>query len=174
MAFLKPFFCFFSFADFRIFNQAVELILILVVVVLMQKKNLGSMIPGYIAMIVLWNPGTMGVSLQYAPCFYVSIGASLIILQRDGLTKDFRQDLFLFLFCGILTAYLDFLTYPIATLGLPLSFWILSEEAAFRESKERASGEKYTDLYDMDDWLSWNVGWKMDAGFIAFRRKYCK
>ena len=126
---LKPFFVFFSYADFRIFNQAVELILILTVVVLMQKRKLGSTIPGYIAMIVLWNPGTMGISLQYAPCFYVSIGASLIILWQDGLTKDFRQDLFLFLFCGVLTAYLDFLTYPIATLGLPLSFWILSEDA---------------------------------------------
>lgn len=154
LVFLKPFFCFFSYADFRIFNQAVELVLILVVVVLMQKRNLGSMIPGYIAMIVLWNPGTMGVSLQYAPCFYVSIGASLIILGRDGLTADFRQDLFLFLFCGILTAYLDFLTYPIATLGLPLSFGILSEEANNKKKSKKGLIGKSIRIC-----MTWGIGY---------------
>lgn len=138
LAVLKPFFTFFSYADFRILNQAAELILMLMIAVLMQKRHLGFLIPAYVGMLILWNPGTMGVSLQYAPCCYISLGAAAFILWTSRYYAEFQKILFLFFFCGILTAYLDFLTYPIATLGIPLIFWILTEtsQSRIREKSE--------------------------------------
>ena len=153
LAVLKPFFVFFSYADFRILNQASELILMITVAVLMQRRHLGRLIPAYVGMLILWNPGTMGVSLQYAPCFYVSLGASALILWKSSQNVEFQKTLFLFLFCGILTSYLDFLTYPIATLGIPLIFWILTEN-----SKHKL-GEKPKILQIGILCVSWIIGY---------------
>ena len=48
------------------------------------------------------------------------IGTPLLALKKDSLDK---LDGFLFLYIGIATAYFDFLTYPIATLGIPAIFY---------------------------------------------------
>lgn len=127
LAVLKPFFTIFTFADFRILNQAVELLLMFAVLLLMQKRGLGRYLSAFVFVLILWNPGTMGVSLQYAPCYYITLITSLILLSKKQVfqREGDKSILFLFLFSGILTSYLDFLTYPVATLGIPLVFWIL-------------------------------------------------
>ena len=55
-------------------------------------------------------------SLQYSTAFYVAFGAMAVLLVADGRLND---SLF-FMAVGMLTSFVDFLTYPIATLGLPL------------------------------------------------------
>lgn len=83
LAVLKPFFTIFTFADFRILNQVVELLLMFAVLLLMQKQGLGRYLSAFVFVLILWNPGTMGVSLQYAPCYYITLIASLILLSKE-------------------------------------------------------------------------------------------
>lgn len=84
---LKPLFLILTYADFRILNQILEFGLMLLLLFLMQKRGLSRYIPACAAMLAFWNPATMGVSLQYAACFYLSIGASVLLFrkQRDSL-----------------------------------------------------------------------------------------
>lgn len=125
MAVLKPFFTLFGYADLRIINQMVQTSLLMAVVFCMIRKGLHYYLPAFIAMILFWNPATMGVSLQYSPCYYVSMLATLLILLRTHCVGWYR-DAMLFLLIGITTAYVDFLTYPLATLGVPLVMWVIT------------------------------------------------
>ncbi len=67
---------------------------------------------------ILWNPATMGVSLQYSACYYISIVGIIIVLGRKN--WEMQQIMSLSFMLGIAVAYFDFLTYPVATLGMPL------------------------------------------------------
>ena len=123
---LKPFFYFLDFADFRILNQGVQLFLLMAVVYLLISRKKGEYLLAFIPMMVFWNPATIGISLQYAPCFYISMIGTIFafFLKKDNLWK-------LFLFLGILTAYFDFLTYPLVTLAVPLvTFLIINEDSS--------------------------------------------
>ncbi|WP_092250067.1 hypothetical protein [Butyrivibrio sp. INlla21] len=120
LAVLKPLFCVFDYSDFKIINQAVQLILICVLFFLFIKRNLEKYIFAFIPMLIIWNPATIGVSLQYAACFYVSIIGSIIVLH-----KDWQDPWMFFVGLGIIISYLDFLTYPLVTLGIPLIFWVI-------------------------------------------------
>ncbi len=128
---LRPLFTILTYADFRILNQILELILFAAVLYLMQKRSLGRFIPAFVVMIAFWNPGTMGVSLQYAPCYYLSmIGSAIVLLRENGMAESGvaraeLASLTFFMLLGVLTSYLDFLTYPIATFGVPMIFVIL-------------------------------------------------
>ena len=93
-------------------------------------------------MIVFWNPATIGMSLQYSPCFYISIIATMLILLKylkKSRAENIREDYvhvnlgqndysLFFIIIGVLTSYFDFLTYPLATLCVPLIFYTILYE----------------------------------------------
>lgn len=125
MAILRPFFTVFSYADLRIMNQMLQLTILMGVLYAMIRRGLSQYFPAFGAMILFWNPATMGISLQYSPCYYISMIASLVVLVKHEALWRKQWGYLLFLIAGIMTAYLDFLTYPLVTLGVPLVFWIL-------------------------------------------------
>ncbi len=122
---LKPFFIFFDYSDFRIMNQAVQLILLCIVIVLFVKRGLVNYLWAFIPAMILWNPATMGVSLQYSACYYIAMGGMIIVLARESF--EISQMMNVFFVLGICVAYFDFLTYPIATLGMPLITMLVLE-----------------------------------------------
>ena len=126
LIFLKPFFLFFNYADSRMFHLGFQLILFAVLIWLFNRRNLQQFVLPLILLFVLWNPASTGLCMQYYACFYISIFSMIIMLwKKEFLLKDdFYFDIF-FLLVGICTSYFDYLTYPIATLGLPLCLWLL-------------------------------------------------
>ena len=122
VALLKTFFMIFDYSDWKIFNQSFQLILLCIVIVLIMKRNISEILLGFIPMMIIWNPSTIGVSLQYAACFYLSICGVIAVLMKCNKCR------LLFLILGILTAYFDYLTYPIVTLFIPLIFLIVYNE----------------------------------------------
>lgn len=138
---LRPLFTLFGYADLRILNQMAQMSLLITVLYSMFRCGLSRYLVPFAAMILMWNPATTGVSLQYSPCYYISMITSLIILvatyrygkgktvQPDSSSHTERQrflECLLFMMSGIVTSYLDFLTYPLATLGVPLVFLFLT------------------------------------------------
>lgn len=136
MAFLRPFFTLFGYADLRILNQMAQLSFLLVVLYAMRHRGLEQYVPAFATMILFWNPATMGVSLQYSPCYYISMLTSLcMILRPVRRSGEWYYDGFAFLLAGVMTAYLDFLTYPLVTFGVPLVFWVLIRTADITQIK---------------------------------------
>lgn len=134
----------FDYSDFKIINQAIQLTIISTVLVLMMKKGLEKYIVAFLPMLVIWNPATMGVSLQYAACFYVSMIGSIIVLCRET-----KKDWLLFWGLGVATSYLDFLTYPIVTFGIPMIFMIIKKLRILKNRLREFWLTEYIGLSDM-------------------------
>lgn len=121
LIFVRPLLTVLNYAQLRIVNLVAELgVVFLLLWVLYRKGERQLMLPVLLGYLML-DPLTMGKSLQFAPCFYISMLGALGILL---LSPRRREQIYwvALLICGILTAYFDFLTYPIATLGVPLIF----------------------------------------------------
>lgn len=122
---LKPLLLLFDFSDIRVINMTLQFILFSICLILLSKTHYKNYLPAFIALIVIWNPITIGLSFQNSTCFYITLLALLYIIYRDKQSRN--QDMkmpYFFLLLGIITVYFDFLTYPLVTLGIPLIFLI--------------------------------------------------
>ena len=80
------------------------------------------------------NPVTVALNFQNADIYLLTIIFSLVILFfNDWLKKNNRYYL-LFVLFGILTVYIDFLTYPLVTLGVSLITLCIVNDFDFKES----------------------------------------
>ncbi|MBO6165556.1 MAG: hypothetical protein J6O17_04190 [Eubacterium sp.] len=153
---LRPMLSLFGYSTIRIINGIVQLLVICVISVLMYRCGLKNVIVPYVISYMMLMPIAMSKSMQFSVCFYVlSLGVILLLAtckhcnsnHKD--TKAGRSDtkrsecayrstdterryelcaLFIFLNMGILTAYFDLLTYPIATFGVPAVIYLLLTE----------------------------------------------
>lgn len=115
---LKPLLSFFDYSTIRIINGVAQLIALLLVCVLMNRKGLSPYIIPYILCYLILMPIVMAKSFQFSSCYYVfTAGIIALLLLKDS--TRWKLTYLVFLNIGIMTAYVDFLTYPIATFGVP-------------------------------------------------------
>lgn len=121
--FLKPLLEIMDYSTIRIVNGIIQIVLLLIICWLMIKKNLKHFVFPYIICYLLLMPIALAMSLQFSSCYYIiSVGMLLLLLLPDS--KRIRYSWVVFLNIGILTAFFDFLTYPIATFGVPAVLFI--------------------------------------------------
>ena len=77
------------------------------------------------------NPITTAINFQLSDVYHITILSVLFILIRNEFLLRGKNYLYFFLIIGILTAYIDFLTYPITALGLSLCMCILMNKEKF-------------------------------------------
>lgn len=66
------------------------------------------------------------ISLQFMDCLFIACVASLVILLARGwIGRDFVHAALLFFVVGAATSYFDFMTFPILTLCIPLTVWLV-------------------------------------------------
>jgi len=88
---------------------------------------------GIICAFLFMKPMRIWLSLTMSACWSIAMWAALLmVLCYERIEKKNRWEEF-FALIGIVTAYLDFLTYPIVTLGVPLCIWLV-------QSLEKAYG----------------------------------
>lgn len=114
---LKPLLSFFDYSTIRIINGAIQFIALLLVCVLMKRKGLNPYIIPYILCYLILMPIAMAKSFQFSSCYYVFTAGTIALLLLKDSTRS-RLAYLVFLNIGIMTAYVDFLTYPIATFGV--------------------------------------------------------
>ena len=134
LIFLKPLFLVLNYNTVRMINGFVQALLVILTCCLLYKKGFQSAVIPYILSYCMLMPIALAKAFQYSSCFYVfTIGCiGLLLLPKE---KRKEKSYLVFLYCGILTAFFDFLTYPIATFGVPMVFWLLLEENDSTESK---------------------------------------
>lgn len=131
---IKPLLCFMDYSSIRILNGAVQLILVAAICLLMHKKGLKEYIVPFLLMYFMLMPVALAASLQFSTCFYVIIlGVIATLLIKQEKLDQFSN--LLFLLIGISTAYFDFLTYPMATFGIPILFVLLRQTSRPLEEK---------------------------------------
>lgn len=131
---LKPLLLYLNYMDIRMLNMIVQMALLMVICLLMQKRGLGRYVLLYGLSMLCLTPGITWLSLQFSTTLLVVQGAMAVLLWKPRLMeKRMGEDAF-FLLVGMATSYFDFLTYPVASLGMPLIVWLLLH----REENARA------------------------------------
>ena len=93
----------------------------------MNKKYPNLTLPFFISVMLL-APTAVCKSLQFSSVYYVMIFSMVIFMWNPGKFLNGEKVIWLFLGVGIVTVYLDFLTYPMATLTIPLTLLCIREK----------------------------------------------
>lgn len=124
LVFLKPLLLILNYSEIRTIIKVTQIILFAIVLLKMYKKESRLVIPLFATGIFL-NLSATTKSLQFNSILMITLIALLIIMQLDDRLK--KQDLyswgFLFMVIGSIASYVDLLTYPLVSLGLPLTLW---------------------------------------------------
>lgn len=146
---LKPLLILFDVGEIRMLNVIVQGSLLIFLLYLIRKK-LGEryQIPVFMMVAVL-NPLVLPLSLQFSWVYYISLVGAIVLLGMHGISEESHYILF-FLIVGMLTSYMDLLTYPLVTLGLPLVLFLVMNE------KE---GWKVQLIRTMENSVIWAIGY---------------
>ena len=76
-------------------------------------------------MALFLTPIALFKSFQFSWIYYVFMVSALVLMLRFEKLKGKRSFYLLFLITGMATSYVDFLTYPLITLGVPLTVFVV-------------------------------------------------
>lgn len=114
---IKPLMLLTDYQGIRILNGVGQAAVLIAVGLLLWKKGAKKLILPYFISLMFLAPWLLPRSLQFSSCFYLmNFGMIGVLLLKDRLPE---KALGLFCWLGIATAYFDFLTYPMAVLGVP-------------------------------------------------------
>lgn len=133
--FLKPLLMFFNYQEIRYLNICLQFILMFAIATELVRREMKIYIIPYFFMIFSLMPVSIGLSLQFSSIFYIANGAVYVLLRWWEVLKQKHQFLLFFMIVGMLTSFMDFLTYPLVTLGVPIVFYfLLSSKDAFLQN----------------------------------------
>lgn len=125
LIFLRPLLLFMDYAKIRILLIVVINTLLLITSYYIWKKiNLKYALGFLISLILAASIHLIGLSLQYSSVFIIALCTTLCILLK----KDKVNIYTLFFITGGITAFMDLLTCPIITLGIPLIIYVALNE----------------------------------------------
>ena len=166
---LKPLLELFTPTKLRILNTALQFALALLTLFLLYK-NLGlPYAAAFFSVLAVMNPMVTGRSFQYSDVYYITMLSSIYILHKGKKILKPNCFLHLFFFIGILTAYFDLLTYPLASLGVPLLI-LLSIQNQASEKPHPLPSALITMLTSSVSWLfgfaaMWASKWVIATAF---------
>ena len=122
---LKTLLCFLTYPQIQWCNMFVQLFLLMLICVQLGKRGSEVFLFPF-AVVFFWIQAPyLSLNLQFSTVLFVLLFQLNIILALDKGNKTNKFYDFFFLFSGIVVAYLDFLTYPVVTLGIPLVLWLM-------------------------------------------------
>lgn len=124
LIFLKPILCVFSYAQIRYIIIVFQLCLFSLLVTRIYAIRKEFIVPT----LIMWsflNPIATMCSLQFNSILVLTFVSMILIIRFKECWKgDLHKWKMFFLLIGILTSYLDLLTYPLVTLGVPITLWL--------------------------------------------------
>ena len=117
---LRLLLCVMNLSNIQMTLYYVQLALMAVCLMLMARRKLGRLIPGFFTAYFLLCPMALGVCLQYATASVPMLAACCLLLLADETIDRLIGMPAFFALVGLVTNYLDLLTFPLVTLGFPL------------------------------------------------------
>lgn len=138
LVFLKPLLEIVDYETIRFINGIIQLIMVSFVCLLLYKKGHTLAMGSFIISYLMLMPIALAKCFQFSSCFYVFIFGCLSLLLLSNEKRN-TCACTVFLFCGIFTAFFDFLTYPISTFGVPMLFYLYLSDSESTEAKLSAT-----------------------------------
>ena len=127
LVFLKPLFLLFNLNTILWINTIV-LIALTIVTLFFMYKRIGKYSLAFLTTIACMNPTHVVRSFQLSACYYAMIITLLIIAIRYR--EETRKSVLLcFVIDGMIVAFLDFLTYPLVAVCVPLLLFVILNKA---------------------------------------------
>lgn len=121
---LRLLLCVMDLANIQMTLYFVQTALFAAVLLLMARRGLHRVIPGFFLAYFLIMPAAAGVCLQYAPASLVMLLACCAVLLWDEPIGEKIGLPAFFALVGLVTNFVDLLTFPLVTLGFPLALLI--------------------------------------------------
>ena len=123
LAVLKPLLSLFTYEQLRVVNAVWVALLGLIVVALMWRRGLRRYILPFVVTVLLFDPVATAMNMFYTQVYAVTMLACIAILSGwNWLRARTGRLLLLFTLTGCLTSYLDLLTCPLVSFGVPCVF----------------------------------------------------
>lgn len=125
---LRPLLFFLNLGEIQQLNSLVIFVsMALICILLVRRKKAVYIIPYLLAYTYL-TPMTISVSLQNSTVFH-TMSLALLVLLAWYEKNWFHSHLWIyFMLVGMMTSYVDFLTYPVVSLAFPLIFYFILEQ----------------------------------------------
>ena len=161
---LKPLLLFCSYMDIRMLNVLAQGTLLLYLL-LQLKKSGARCIPALGAALAVLQAWLLPLCLQYSTACLTALAAMCLLVRFQS---HFEKDgvVLFFLGTGMVTSYVDFLTYPLITFGLPCVLWLMLE----KDRQKNALLLLVQSGAGLGNRLCRNVGWQMAARFFFLGR----
>lgn len=124
---LRPLLFFLDFSELRTLNGACQLLLMGFLIWLIGREKGVRHMLALLTSYILLNPRTTALGLQYTWVFYIAYGGTLILLLKRQYFLQKDRVLYFFIILGMLTCYLDLLTFPLLAWGFPAVWWLLMQ-----------------------------------------------
>lgn len=142
---LKPLLLLLNFDQIRLLNGIMFAVLLAAVSFGFLRLGMWRGWAAWLLAVAGLYPVVIPYSLQYSSVFYIgTIALALVLYQGEWLERKELWGCF-FLITGMCTSYMDFLTYPLFTLGMPLIACVLLMKHEIREM--------------LRDCLCWGIGY---------------
>lgn len=116
---LKPLLCVLNYGQIRLLNMILQIFLfslLLYFMVLQQRQY----IPAFILAFCFLTPVIFPMSLQFSAVYYIML-MEMILLLKNCMSLNHPKIKYFFFCGGMATCFFDLLTYPLVSLGIPLT-----------------------------------------------------
>lgn len=117
---LRPLLLLFDYGQIRIINYILFALLIGACCVLLYRKVSKAVCWMFLASLAIINFYVVPYTMQFSTCFYIALISMLLLMKFERLSDNTLTTFMTFFTIGGVTSYLDFLTTPQLTLGLPM------------------------------------------------------
>ena len=130
---LKPLLELMDYGKIRILDTIAFMLMLAALVIGFWRRNMRCGLVAYLLAFLSMFPIAIPKSLQFSSMFYVGSIAMLVLLYGYEILKEKRWIPYLFLITGMVTSYVDFLTYPVYTLGMSLVLLLILDDGTVRK-----------------------------------------
>lgn len=125
VVFLRPLSLFCDLAEIRYINLGVQLTLFLLFCfgLYLRTQRLKYSVVAFLMYFIL-GPNSLACNMQYSSIYYVAIISGIVAVFFDKYFEKNNRYIYLLLVSGMLTAYIDFLTYPLLAWCVPATIVI--------------------------------------------------
>ncbi|MEI7814748.1 MAG: hypothetical protein WCJ13_08145 [Coriobacteriia bacterium] len=135
---LRPLLILFDYRAIRWLNAVVFFLLLAAVsLALRYRLGLKTMLAFLFALIAV-NVAVVPMSMVYSGVFYVALGGVLVATLNMNRENGVHLDLEIFFILGALTAFVDLLSTPLVTLGIPLTVLLIGRIQSSREFSNKS------------------------------------
>lgn len=122
---LKPLLLVFNLSQIRVINLIVLTLLLGYCIFLMHRKISKNYCGCFLFALLFFMPFTIPFCMQYCTATYVLLIALIILFKRYEWLQQEQRLAYFFMIVGMTVVYVDYLTFPLVTFGIPVIFVLL-------------------------------------------------